>query len=177
MKKLIAVLAALIVTSLTVPAAAQSPSPEAIAAARTLLEKMQFGDQFRRNFPQLLQRLKPLFVQNRVDLQEKFDAMMPFMPEAMTKQLPTVLEAVAVVYAKNYSVEELGDLSKFYDSPIGQKLLATTPIISQESTGISQTFSKAVIADAQRRLQLETLKKQQPAITPSQEQKQKNNML
>ncbi|MBI3699147.1 MAG: DUF2059 domain-containing protein [Afipia sp.] len=158
------------------PAVAQAPSPEAITAAKSLLEKMKFGDQFKRNFPQTMERFKPLFVQNRVDMLEKYNAMLPLALEALNNRIPAVVDAVAVVYAKNYSLSELNELSKFYDTPLGQRTLAVGPKISQESSLATQAIGKEVIGGAFRRVQEEKLKKLQPPPSPTEAQKLRNSL-
>ena len=47
------------------PAGAQSPSPEAMAAARELIVTMRAADYFKTLMPAIMQQLKPAIVQNR----------------------------------------------------------------------------------------------------------------
>lgn len=51
---------------------------------------------------------------------------------------------VIKLYRKHFTLEEVTKLNKFYESPVGKKLIATTPLILKESqdqgTAIGQTL-------------------------------------
>lgn len=44
------------------------------------------------------------------------------------------------VYAKYLNQNELQQLIEFYDSPVGEKLAESTPLITQESMQIGQEY-------------------------------------
>ena len=46
---------------------------------------------------------------------------------------------VAALYAKNYSIEELKELNKFYQSPLGQKTVQIMPQLAAASAQIGQS--------------------------------------
>lgn len=49
-------------------------------------------------------------------------------------------EKLAVVYMESYSEEEVDAILTFYNSPIGKKMIAETPEITQKSMQIGQTW-------------------------------------
>ena len=74
--------------------------------------------------------------------------MMPRVPEkywVQYRQFITVEELrnrLAYVYDKHFTSEELTELLKFYDSPVGKKLTGEALPISKESMEVAQQFSK-----------------------------------
>jgi hypothetical protein len=137
---------------LIVPAHAQSPSPDADAAARELVDTMKLPDQFKAVLPTIIQHLKPAIVQNRPDVGRDFDAMMPVVQEKMAARLGELSNAMAAVYASNFTAAELRDLTAFYKSPAGQKLLQKTPVIAAQTMAAGQKFGQAAAADAQKQM-------------------------
>jgi uncharacterized protein len=137
---------------LIAPAHAQSTSPDAEAAARELVDTMKLPDQFKAVLPTIIQHLKPAIVQNRPDVGRDFDAMMPVVQEKMAARLGELSNAMAAVYASNFTAAELSDLTAFYKSPTGQKLLQKTPVIAAQTMAAGQKFGQAAAADAQKQM-------------------------
>jgi uncharacterized protein len=58
-----------------------------------------------------------------------------------------VTDAIVPVYAKHFSMEDIQSLTKFYESPLGQRVVKTMPEVAQESqTAGAQIDQKAAIA-------------------------------
>lgn len=55
------------------------------------------------------------------------------------------------VYAEHYSVKELRELTKFYKSPVGRKLIKTMPIVMQKSIIAGQKWSRSLLPELQKR--------------------------
>ena len=147
-------IAGLVVATLLLiaPAHAQSANPDAEAAARELVDTMKLPDQFKAVLPTIIQHMKPAIVQNRADVARDFDAMMPVVQENMAARLGELSNAMAAVYASNFTAAELGDLTAFYKSPTGQKLLQKTPVIAAQTMAAGQKFGQAAAADAQKQM-------------------------
>jgi len=54
----------------------------------------------------------------------------------------TLIEMVIPIYDKYYTEEEIKQLTDFYGTPIGRKVIASTPLISQESMQAGQKWGK-----------------------------------
>jgi hypothetical protein len=102
-------IAGLVVATLLLiaPVHAQSPSPDAEAAARELVDTMKLPDQFKAVLPTIIQHLKPAIVQNRPEVGRDFDAMMPVVQEKMAARLGELSNAMAAVYASNFTAAGL----------------------------------------------------------------------
>jgi uncharacterized protein len=147
-------IAGLVVAALLLiaPAHAQSTNSDAEAAARELIDTMKLPDQFKAMLPTIIQHLKPAIVQNRADVARDFDAMMPMVQEKMGTRLGELSNAIAAIYANNFTGDELRELTAFYKSPAGQKFLQKTPVIAAQTMAAGQKFGQAAAADAQKQM-------------------------
>jgi uncharacterized protein len=147
-------IAGLVVATLLLiaPAHAQSTTPDAEAAARELIDTMKLPDQFKAMLPAIIQQLKPAIVQNRADIAHDFDAMMPLVQEKMGARLGELSNAIAAIYANNFTADELRELTAFYKSPAGQKFLQKTPAVAAQTMAAGQKFGQAAAVDAQKQM-------------------------
>jgi hypothetical protein len=143
------------------PAAAQStPPPEdAMQAARELVKIMDVGAQFRAILPNLMQALRPAIVQNRPEVGRDFDALVPMMVDTMLARTNEFSEIYAVIYARNFTAQELRDVAAFYRTETGKKLLAKLPVITNEGMLAGQKLGQQMAVDLQQRMVDELRKK------------------
>jgi uncharacterized protein len=135
-----------------------SPSPEALAAAKELVTTINVSNQFKTLMPILMQNLKPAIVQGRSAVERDFDAMMPVMLDAAQSRIGELSDALAIVYASNFSADELRTVTAFYRTPLGQKYLQKQPLLAQQTMTVGQQFGKSIAADLQKRI-IEELRK------------------
>lgn len=141
------------------PVAAQAPSPDAMAAAKELVETMRATDQLKSLLPMLLQQLKPTIVQGRPDVERDFDTIMPLLIQGMEARMQELVSSIGAVYASHFTADELRQLSAFYRGPVGQKFLESMPVIMRDSMTIGQKFGESVAQDMQKRMVDELKKK------------------
>lgn len=64
--------------------------------------------------------------------------------EAFMKEVramfPDLYSQIAEIYMETYTHDEIKEILEFYASPIGKKIIATTPEITQKSMTIGQTW-------------------------------------
>jgi hypothetical protein len=139
-------------------AVAQTPSPDSAAAARELVVTMRAADQLKNLMPVILQQLKPAIVQGRPQVEKDYDAVMPLILEGMTARSSEFVDLVASVYARNFTADEIRQVTAFYRSPVGQKFLEKMPVVTQESFAAGQKWGQAVAGDMRTRI-IEELRK------------------
>jgi uncharacterized protein len=149
---------ACLVLTLISAAPAPAQTPEAVAAAKQLMTTMRSADQFKAIMPQLMRALKPAVAQNRPEVERDFDALVPVLLEAMNARVNEILDKVAAVYAKNFTVAELNEITAFYRGPTGQKFVQRLPTVMQESMAIGQQLGQQIGAELQQRM-IEELRK------------------
>jgi len=143
------------------PAAAQTASPETIAAARELVLVMRAAEQFKTLLPLIIRQLKPAIVQGRPEVERDFDAMIPVLQEIMGAQsepIAKLADDIAMIYARNFTVDEMRRVTAFYREPVGQKFLDKVPVITQDSMSAGQEFGRTIAVELQRRM-VEELRK------------------
>ena len=130
----------------SLPARAQAPSPEAMAAAHDLIVTMRAADYFK------------AIVQNRPEVERDYDAVIPLLLEGMNARVNEIIDQIAAIYARNFTAEELREVTAFYRGPTGQKFVQKLPAITQESMVVGQRFGQAVGGEIRARM-IEELRK------------------
>src|SRR5436309_4177603 len=100
---------------------AQTPSPDAMTAARSLVTTLKLSDQYKALLPVILLGLKPALTQDRPEIERDYNAMMPMIADAYTPYYKAMIDGIATVYANTFTVDELRQLEAFYRQPVGQK--------------------------------------------------------
>jgi hypothetical protein len=136
----------------SVCASAQTPSPDAMTAARSLVTTMKLPDQYKALLPKILMTLRPALVQDRPEIERDYDAMMPMIEEAFKPYYASMIDAIAAVYAGNFTVAEMGAIEAFYRQPAGQKLLEKSPALTQQTAQVGQDASRKAAEDLRVRL-------------------------
>src|SRR6202051_3533628 len=132
MSRRLLIIASLFVFSIS-GSLAQTPSPDAMTAARSLVTTMKLSDQYKALLPAILLGLRPALVQDRPEIERDYDAMMPMIVDAFTPYYTAMVDDVAAVYANNFTVGESREIEAFYRQPVGQKLLEKSQLIAQQS--------------------------------------------
>jgi len=124
------------------PASAQQPaplkpaSPSAIAAAKDLLAAKNVNQVYANAVPNIVQRTKDAFLANNLNYQKDLNEVAVVVAQALTGREKEIGEQMAKIYASDFTEQEMKDLTTFYKSPIGQKLLNQEP----KSIQTSMTF-------------------------------------
>src|SRR5262249_26893690 len=127
------------------PAPAQTaavPPQEALAAARELVLVVRATDQVKQILPSIVQAVRPASVQGRPQVEKDFDAFVPALVDNMNARMTELAELIALVYARNFTAEEMREMMAFYRTSLGQKLLQKMPVIAQESMTAGQTWGR-----------------------------------
>ena len=128
-------------------ARAQTPSPEAMAAARELVTTLKLSDQYKALLPVILLGLKPALTQDRPEIERDYDAMMSATADAYTPYYNAMVDSIATVYANSFSVDELRQIEAFYRQPVGQKFLDKSQAIRRQSVQIGEDTSRKAAED------------------------------
>jgi hypothetical protein len=154
----ISMLAATLLCGRQVSAQSPSPPPEIVAAARDLVTASRAADHLKMLLPAIMQQLKPAIVQGCPDVGRDFDAIMPQLIDATEARSEAFAEGVVVIYARNFTADELREVTAFYRGPVGQKFLEKMPVIAQESVAMGQKFGQEIGAELRNRM-IEELRK------------------
>jgi hypothetical protein len=134
------------------PAQTQTTSPEAMTAAKDLIEVMRAAEQLKTMMPMMMQQLKPAIVQGRPEVERDYDAILPQVSVLIEQRMNELTGAMGAIYATHFSVDEMRQLADFYRRPVGQKLLQVLPKIVQESMAVGQKVGQSVALEARDRM-------------------------
>lgn len=139
--------------------AAPAADPQVTAAVKQMLDVMEVrkgmaasAAAMEEAMPAMMRSQIAGIIQNDPDksaeqkqqAQAKLEEMLPVVTRAVGKVLrdPAVVDemiaAMVPLYANNYSLEEIRQLTTFYSTPLGRKMLALTPRLTAESMAIGQ---------------------------------------
>jgi uncharacterized protein len=132
------------------PAAPLKPvSASALQAARDLLAVKNVAQVYTGAVPNIIQRTKDQFLANNLNYQKDLNEVATVVAQSMAGKEKEIGEQMAKIYANDFTEQELKDLTTFYKTTLGQKLLAQEPKSIQTSMTFmgqwAQTFSEAVI--------------------------------
>ena len=141
----------------TAPAPAVTPEVQAaLTQARAMAEMLNVPQQVKT----LIQGMRSQLVQATIqasgksveDAAKVVDEIM--MPD-FTAATPELTEAMLQPWANNFSAADLKGLQEFYSTPLGQKLLKTVPLVSQQVGQVVQGWSQRVFRTAVQKHQQE----------------------
>ncbi|MDE5440454.1 DUF2059 domain-containing protein [Bradyrhizobium sp. CSA207] len=133
-------------------ASAQTPSPEAINAARKLVVTLKIADQYRALLPQLLLKLRPVVAQDRPEIERDYDTVTAPGSEIYAPYVASMIDQIAALYATSFTLDELRQIEAFYAGPAGRKFLEKSDPLAQASAQISQDVSQKAADELKQRL-------------------------
>jgi uncharacterized protein len=133
-------------------APAQTPSPDAMTAARSLVTTMKLSDQYKALLPAILLGLRRELTQDRPEIERDYDSMKPMIEAAFTPYYTAMLNDVAAVYANNFTIAEMRELETFFHQPVGQKYLEKAPAVTQQTNQVTKDASRKAADDLRARL-------------------------
>lgn len=132
---------------LSAPAFSQEPSAEHIAAARGAINAINATDQFDAILPNAAQNLKTSLIQTAPNLQEVISVTVDETALEMAGRRADLEREAALIYAKNFTLQELQDIDAFYNSESGKKLLEVGPVVTRELLQAAEVWSNGVARD------------------------------
>jgi len=125
---------------------------EANSAALTLLATMNM----RESYEGMIKRI----TQMQVDAKPELKAIQPTIEAFFTKYMGWEAQRgdIAALYAKNYTTKELQELSKFYQTKLGQKTVQIMPQLAAASAQIGQSRMMKHMPEMQAMIETELKK-------------------
>jgi len=138
-------LAALLVASaLGTPAGAQEISPSHLDAALVAVQSAGAARGFDSVLPALAERIKSRLIRVRPDLHQEISAAVETVALQLAGRRSDLDRAVATVWARNFTEDELVTIAEFYKSPTGQKFAEIGPRVIQDSLKSVESWSTRV---------------------------------
>jgi hypothetical protein len=123
---------AALVLSLAFHVSARADDASRLQAARDLLASEHMDQNYAKTIAQILDaqtRTSPQMASLRVPMKEFFTKYMGW---------DSMKEDIAKIYAQNFTEDELKQITAFYQTPTGQKMMSTIPALTAQSMELSQ---------------------------------------
>ena len=134
----------LVMAALGGPAGAQEISQSHLDAALVAVQSAGAARGFDSVLPALAERVKSRLIRVRPDLHQEISAAVENVALQLTNRRNDLDRAVATVWARNFTEDELVTIAEFYKSPTGQKFAEIGPRVMQESLKSVESWSTRV---------------------------------
>lgn len=159
---IIRVFAALVLaaTVMAAPASAQQTAadPARLTAARDLFRAMGSESQMKVAIETMTTGLANIVKQQRPGAASVIDDVFRKLKEKFLARTTEVSDMVAPLWAEKFTADELRDIARFFQSPIGKKLVEVQPELMQRSMQMGmawgQRIGQEVEAEARRELKM-----------------------
>jgi uncharacterized protein len=153
------------------PAGAQQPpqaaplkpvSPSAMQAAKDLLAVKSVSQIYANAIPNIVQRAKDTFLAANLSYQKDLNEVAVVVAQTEAGKDKEIADQMAKIYANDFTEQELKDLTAFYKSPLGQKLLAQEPKSIQSSMIFMNQWAQAMTETVVNEFRAEMKKRGKP---------------
>ncbi|RCL00107.1 MAG: hypothetical protein JSC189_001274 [Candidatus Tokpelaia sp. JSC189] len=148
LRRFSASLGALVILSLGLGfVGAQSISNSHLQAARQVIAAINATDQFDIFLPRTARELKDGLMRKDPNLEKIISQTVDEQALALASRRADLEKEVARVYAKHFSENELNQITQFYNSPTGKKLLKEGPSAMADSIGAYDIWRQGISQD------------------------------
>ena len=132
-------------------------SPSAMQAARDLLAVKNVSQIYANAVASIIERVKAQLLSSNLNYQKDLNEIATVIAKQSAGKEKEIGEQMAKIYANDFNEQELKELTVFYKSPLGQKLLTTEPKSIQASMQYmnqwAQSFGDQVVAEFRTQMQ------------------------
>lgn len=164
------VLLALVCLAFSLPVLAQNADdPASTDDVVQLLQTMRSHDMIQRTMEAMQKPMHQIYHQEFLNQKDKlppdFEARMSKLMDEMLKNMPfdDMMQAMVPAYQKHFTHGDVTALNTFYSSPVGQKFLQETPVVTGEAMQAMVPIMSRYQAQWQQRIQNEIQQMQNEA--------------
>lgn len=119
----------------------QKPSAASMQVAKQLITVTGASKVFNPLIAGVVEQAKVLFLQQNPSLAKDLNAVAAQIRTELQPRFHEITDHVALLYAQNFTEEELKAILVFYKSPVGQKLLKKQPDVINSSMQFAQNWA------------------------------------
>ena len=140
-------------------ALAQQPTPAAVAAAKELVELKGGSQMFDPVINSIVEQTKGALLQTNPQLSKDLNEVSTQLRAEFGPRRDELMNEAARRYAARFSEAELKELTNFFKSTLGKKMIMQEPQILDETFGFVQQWGPRVAEEAMNRFRAEMKKK------------------
>jgi hypothetical protein len=154
---LVAVLLSLVVNHAT--AAQQRPSVDAMVAARAFVDASGAAAQFDQVMPLMADQMSKAFRSLAPDRSREIDEVMAEVVKRFITRKSELIDEIAAIYADKLSVEDLRDITKFYQTGAGRRMVESLPEVTRRAAAVGQAWGQRIGAEIANEMRRELRKR------------------
>lgn len=144
------------------PAPAQEPPPGAIAAAREMLAAKGSMKLFDPVIPGVIESVKNTLLPTNLNVSRELNEVAALLRKDYDSKREEISTDIARIFAQRFTERELKDLTAFYKSPLGQKLVKEEPAAVEDSFKQTQRWAEQFSDTIMARFRSEMQKRGHP---------------
>jgi len=152
-------LASLAFVALSGPAAAQQPTPSAVATAKELLVAKGATAMFEPLIPGMIENTKNTFLPTNPGLFKDINEVAAKLQTEFAPRREEVIDQIARLYAQRFTEAEMREVIAFYRSPTGRKFVAQEPAVIDEGLKNAEEWARTMSENVMNRFRAEMKKK------------------
>lgn len=130
------------------PAVAQPrPSEEAMDAARSFVNASGAAAQFDQVMPLMADQLSKAFRSLAPNRAREIDEAMAEVVKRFISRKSELIDEIAAIYADKLSVEDLREITKFYQTGAGRRMVEALPEVTRRAAAVGQTWGQRIGAE------------------------------
>ena len=114
------------------------------AAAVALLDRLHPADAVTSMMPSIIGQIRANLTRNDPDLIKLFDGFAPQLVAEGDAAKADLVARITDIYAETYTVEDLTAMSAFYQSPVGQKVIASQSELNGRMLAVAREWGNAI---------------------------------
>ena len=135
------------------------PSAAAIATAKELITVTRATTVFNPLIAGVVEQAKLLYLQQNPDLAKDLNEVAAHIRTELQPRFGEITNEVALLYAQNFTEQELKQILAFYKTPTGQKLLNNQPKVIESSMQFAQKWANKLSDEVVSKMREEMKKK------------------
>lgn len=156
------------VAAASTPAAAQAPgpmpplpnpSPASVALAKEIMVSKQAGNFYAGAVTGIVGQVKDSVLRDNLDKQKDLNEVAIKVAQDLKGRENEVGDLMAKVYASQFTEQEMRDLSAFYKSPLGKKVIENEPKAMEQSLGYINEWTGKFQDEVMQRFKAEMKKR------------------
>ena len=134
-------------------------APAALAAAKEILLMKNAAAVYQGAVISTIQNVKNALLQSNLNLQKDIEDVSLKLARDLAGKESEIAEGMAVIYANNFTEQELKDLVAFYKSPLGKKTLEAEPKSIEQSLNFMRNWGDDLAQEINERFRDEMKKR------------------
>ena len=139
--------------------AQQRPSEDAMAAARAFVDASGAAAQFDQVMPLMADQMSKAFRSLAPNRSREIDEAMAEVVKRFTARKSELIDEIAGIYADKLSVDDLREITKFYQTGAGRRMVEALPEVTRRAAAVGQDWGQRIGAEIANEMRRELKKR------------------